>query len=170
MEEEITMPEEKTIEIKIPDPPRGNKAILWRLPIWLYRLKLGWLMGHRALLLTHTGRISGQARTAMLEVVHYNPETNTHYVASGFGEKAQWYQNIMKTPAVAIQVGNKHIPATAKRLPTNEALKIFEIYETKHPNAIKNLSKLVGYEIGDSEEELRAFRQSIPIISFYPTN
>lgn len=164
------MNNEHPVEFKIPDPPRGIKAIPWRLPIWLYRLKLGGLMGHRALLLTHTGRISGQPRTAMLEVVHYDPETNTHYVASGFGEKSQWYQNIMKTPAVTIQVGNKHIPATAKRLPVNEALKIFEIYETKHPNAIKNLSKLVGYEIGDSEEEMQAFRQSIPIIAFYPTN
>jgi deazaflavin-dependent oxidoreductase (nitroreductase family) len=162
------MTDKKAGDFKFPDPPQGYKAILWRLPIWLYRLKLGWLMGHRALLLNHTGRVSGQPRTAMLEVVHFEPETNTHYVASGFGEKSQWYRNIMKTPEVTIQIGNTKIPATAKRLPLNEAEKIFEIYQTKHPNAIKNLSKLVGYEIGDSEKELRAFRHSIPIIAFYP--
>ena len=35
-------------DLKIPDPPRGIKAIPWRLPIWIYRLHLGWLLGHRA--------------------------------------------------------------------------------------------------------------------------
>jgi len=162
------MTDEQGADFKIPDPPRGYKAILWRLPIWLYRLKLGRLMGHRALLLTHIGRVSGQPRTAMLEVVHYDPESNTHYVASGFGEKSQWYQNIMKNSEVTIQAGNKLIPAVAERLKVDKAEKIFEIYQRKHPNAIKNLSKLVGYEIGDSEEEMRAFRRSIPIIAFYP--
>ena len=162
------MKDEQIVDFKIPDPPQGFKAKLWRLPIWLYRLKLGGLMGHRALLLNHIGRVSGKPRTAMLEVVHYEPKTNTHYVASGFGEKSQWFQNIMKTPDVNIQVGNQKIPVTAERLPIDEAEKIFEIYQQKHPNAIKNLSKLVGYELGDSEEEIRAFMHSIPIIAFHP--
>jgi deazaflavin-dependent oxidoreductase (nitroreductase family) len=162
------MMDEKAVDFKIPDPPKGFKAILWRLPIWLYRLKLGGLLGHRILLLTHIGRVSGQTRMAVLEVVYYHKESNTHYVASGFGEKSQWYQNILKTPDVTIQVGSKQISALAKRLPVDEAEKIFELYQTKHPNAIKNLSKLVGYEIGDSEDEMRAFRHSIPIIAFYP--
>lgn len=162
------MKEEQTIAFKIPDPPKGNKAILWRLPIWFYRLKLGWLLGHRMLLLTHVGRVSGKPRNAVLEVVHYDKENNTHYVASGFGEKSQWFQNIMKTPNVTIQVGNQIIPVTAERLPVDEAENIFAIYQQKHPNAIKNLSKLVGYELGDSEEDIRAFMHSIPMIAFHP--
>ena len=28
--------------MKFPDPPRGYKPIPWRLPIWFYRLGLGW--------------------------------------------------------------------------------------------------------------------------------
>jgi len=164
------MKDNQVVDFKIPDPPQGYKANLWRLPIWFYRLKLGWLLGHRMLLLTHVGRVSGKPRNAVLEVVHYDKESNTHYVASGFGEKSQWFRNIMKTPDVNIQVGNQKIPVTAKRLPIDEAEKIFEIYQQKHPNAIKNLSKLVGYEIGDSEEKLRAFKRAIPIIAFYPQN
>lgn len=30
-------------------PPRGFQRLLWRAPIWLYRLGLGWLLGHRFL-------------------------------------------------------------------------------------------------------------------------
>jgi deazaflavin-dependent oxidoreductase (nitroreductase family) len=162
------MTEEVTTNFRIPDPPKGIKAIPWRLPIWLYRLKLGGLMGHRALLLTHIGRVSGQPRNAVLEVVHYDEESKTHYVASGFGKKSQWYQNIMKTPDVTIQVGNTQIPTTAKRLPVEEAVMIFKVYHQKHPNAIKNLSKLIGYEIGDNQEDMDAFMRSIPIIAFTP--
>ena len=28
-------------------PPTGLERLLWRAPIWLYRLHLGWLMGER---------------------------------------------------------------------------------------------------------------------------
>ena len=95
------MSQEHTLQ-KIPDPPRG-----WRLPIWLYRLKLGRVLGHRALLLTHIGRVSGKPRRAVLEVVHYDKDANTHYVASGFGEGADWYKNLLHNPDVTIQAAGK---------------------------------------------------------------
>ncbi len=153
---------------KIPDPPRGLKAIPWRLPIWLYRLHLGWLVGHRALLLTHKGRISGKNRTAMLEVIKYDKATNTHYVASGFGEKSDWYRNISKTPDVVIQVGSRKIPVQAESLLADEARKVFLEYNREHPNAIENLAKIVGYEIGDTQEEMMAFLALIPVVAFHP--
>ena len=153
---------------KIPDPPRGIRAILWRLPIWLYRLRLGPIMGHRALLLTHKGRISGKERQAMLEVIKYEQATNTHYVASGFGEKSDWYQNIIKTPDVTIQVGNDQFPAVAERLSSDNAKEIFIEYTQDHPNAIRNLAKLVGYEIGSSQEDMMAFLDLIPVVAFHP--
>ena len=155
-------------DLKIPDPPRGIKAIPWRLPIWIFRLHLGWLLGHRALLLTHKGRISGKERTAMLEVIKYVEATNTHYVASGFGEKSDWYQNISKNPDVMIQVGSKKFLAQAEILPSDEAREVFLEYTHDHPNAIKNLARLVGYEIGDTEEEIMAFLALIPVVVFQP--
>ena len=84
----------------IPDPPKGLRAIPWRLPILFFHLRLGWIFGHRALLLTHIGRMSGLPRHAVLEVIQYEIDTNLHYVASGFGEKSDWYRNIKKTPEV----------------------------------------------------------------------
>ena len=156
------------VDLKIPGPPQGIKAIPWRLPIWLYRLRLGGLLGHRFLLLTHIGRVSGQPRTAVLEVVKYNPKTNTHFVASGFGEKSQWFQNITVTPEVTIQVGNNSFLAVAERLPVDEAEEIFRDYHNRHPNAIKNLGKLIGYNIGDDEEKLITFMRTIPIVAFFP--
>jgi deazaflavin-dependent oxidoreductase (nitroreductase family) len=153
---------------KIPDPPRGLKAIPWRLPIWLYRLHLGRLLGHRFLLLTHKGRLSGKDRTAMLEVIKYDQATNTHYVASGFGEKSDWYQNIRKTPDVVIQTGGQKFLAQAESLPPDQAREVFLEYTQAHPTAIKNLAKLVGYQIGDTQEEMMAFLELIPVVAFHP--
>lgn len=154
---------------KLPDPPRGMKAILWRFPIWFYRLKLGWMFGHRALLLTHTGRISGLPRQAMLEVVHCDKESNTHFVASGFGEQADWYKNIIKTPEVIIQAAGKQIPVIAERLTIEDAEEVFRDYHRRHPKALRGLAGLIGYKIPDDEAEMLAFfRDQIPIIAFRP--
>ena len=40
-----------------------------RAPIWLFRVRLGFLFGHRLLMLEHVGRKSGLARYVALEVV-----------------------------------------------------------------------------------------------------
>ena len=164
------MMEEHKPNFRIPDPPRGVKAIPWRLPIWIFRLHLGWLLGHRMLLLTHRGRISGQSRQAVLEVVKYEKANNTHYVVSGFGEKSQWFQNIMNNPEVTIQVGNHSLKTFAERLSADEGEKIFNEYQQRYPNAIKNLSKLIGYQLGESDEDLRVFFRAIPVIRLQPRN
>ena len=154
---------------KLPDPPRGLRAILWRLPIWFYRLKLGWMFGHRSLLLTHIGRVSGQPRQAMLEVVQYDQKANTHYVASGFGEQADWYKNIIQTPEVSIQAAGKQILVIAERLSTEAAAEIFRDYHKRHPKALRSLAKLIGYIIpADEQEMLSFFVNQIPVIAFRP--
>ncbi len=55
--------------------PSGFLRLAFRLPIYLYRLNLGWLLGHRGLLLIHRGRKSGLLRETVLEVVRYDPAT-----------------------------------------------------------------------------------------------
>jgi hypothetical protein len=56
----------------LPPRPRGLVRIAVRLPILLYWLGLGWLLGHRFLLLTHRGRVSGQVRHTVLEVIRHD--------------------------------------------------------------------------------------------------
>jgi deazaflavin-dependent oxidoreductase (nitroreductase family) len=101
-------------------PPRGFLRLLLRLPIWFYRLNLGWLLGQRFLLLTHTGRKSGKTYHTVIEVVNYDPETDIYTVASGWGESADWYRNILKTPGVTVQVGRKKFKARALPLTVSE--------------------------------------------------
>lgn len=147
-------------------PPRGWKRILWRLPIWLYRARLGWLLGQRFLLLTHIGRKSGLPRQAVLEVVRHDSATNTYFVASGFGEKSDWFRNVMKTPQVTIRVGRHEMVATAERLPLEGAERELLDYARRHPAALRNLARVLGYRIENTEEDVRTLAQVVPIVAF----
>ncbi len=146
-------------------PPRGLAAIPWRLPIWLYRLHLGWLLRERFLLLTHIGRKSGLPRQAVLEVIHHDPQTRTWCVASGFGEKSQWFRNVMKTPQVSIQVGRRKMTAEARRLSLEEAERILQRYAGEHPVALRELTRLMGTPYDGSPESLRRMAEQIPVVA-----
>ena len=69
-------------------PPRGVSRWGFRLPLLVYRLGLGGVLGKRFVCLTHTGRKSGQPRQTVLEVVRYAAESGACVVAAGFGEKS----------------------------------------------------------------------------------
>jgi deazaflavin-dependent oxidoreductase (nitroreductase family) len=157
-----------TSDIYTPDPPSGWKRLLWRAPIWLYRLGLGGLMGDHFLLLTHTGRSSGLPRQAVLEIVDRDDENQIYYVVSGFGEKADWYKNIIQNPEATIQVGWKKIAAIAEQVPFEDAVQFILDYAQRHPQAIKTLIQIMGYPLGDTEEDYRTFAQIVPVIGFRP--
>ena len=152
-----------------PQPPRGWKRIPWRLPIWLYRIGLGGLLGRRFLLLTHTGRKTGLPRYAVVEVIRYDPTTNTYYVASGFGERSDWFRNIQKTPQVTIQVGRRKMAAVAERLSSEDAERELLDYARRHPRALRSLARLLGYRIENPEEDVRVLTQAVPIVAFRVT-
>ena len=79
----------------------------YRLPIWVFHIHQGWIVGEHFLLLTHTGRKSGLPRQTVLEVLQHDKASDTYYVLAGFGEKSDWLQNVEKTPEVVIAVGRR---------------------------------------------------------------
>jgi deazaflavin-dependent oxidoreductase (nitroreductase family) len=85
--------------------PHGRLRLGFKLPIALYRARLGRLLGHRFLPLTHRGRKSGKIYQTVLEVVHYDPATRESAALSAWGERADWYQNIVARPAIEVQTG-----------------------------------------------------------------
>lgn len=77
-------------KIKEVQPPHGLARTLYRLPIKLYRLHLGWLLMGHFLLLTHVGRKSGLPRQTVLEVLLHDKARDVYYVLAGWGEKSDW--------------------------------------------------------------------------------
>ena len=56
--------------------------------------------------------------------------------------------------------------AIEKQLNPDEAETIFVSYAQKHPQAIRWLANLLGYEISHTPEGYRAFGPEIPVIQF----
>ncbi|MGH3724996.1 MAG: nitroreductase family deazaflavin-dependent oxidoreductase [Mycobacterium sp.] len=152
--------------IQKPRPPSGFRRVLWRLPISLYRAGLGFLMGQRLMLLTHTGRKSGQPRQSVLEVV--GREEGGYLAASGFGAAADWFKNIRKTPEAVIQVGNRRIGVNATVLSADEGAALMERYAMRHPKAAQQLCKVMGFEVDGTPGDFREVGRKIPFVKFTP--
>jgi deazaflavin-dependent oxidoreductase (nitroreductase family) len=149
-------------------PPRGLMRIVYRFPILLYRAGLGWLLDQRALMMVHTGRVSGLPRRVVLEVMRHDAETDAYIVASGWGEKSDWFQNISKTPRVEVNVGRKSFAAIAQRLPLDEAYEEIQDYARRHPTAIRQLGRLIGYQLEHTPQGYRALAGVMPIVAVRP--
>jgi len=153
--------------VKNVQPPAGLTRFLFRIPIQLYRLRLGWLFGSRLLLLNHIGRVSGKPRQTILEVAER--DGNSYVVASGWGPTAAWYRNVLRTPDVTIQVGTRTIPVTATPLANDEGAQVFVRYGSRHRTAAKYvLPRVLGFSVDGSDADFRAVGKQLPFIRFVP--
>lgn len=149
---------------------RPSKALRFglRLPIFLYRIKLGWLLGDRFLMLTHTGRKSGLPRQTIIEVVKHEKTTDTYYVVSGWGEKSDWYQNIRKTPQVTIRSGGRKFQTTAEFIRVEKAIDIVNTYAREHPIAFNELSGLfLGEHMKPGSDAPERIAHKMPMVAFH---
>ena len=148
--------------------PTGLLRWLLRVPITLYRLGLGGLLGGRFLLINHVGRKSGQMRQTVVEVAGHDRDSDTYYVASGWGYKSNWYRNLLAHPDVSIQVGRRKLSVHAENLRPEAGAQVLEAYRKHHPFAAGELGGFMGLDIGKaSDDELAAIvRDSLPIIAF----
>jgi deazaflavin-dependent oxidoreductase (nitroreductase family) len=150
-------------------PPEGFKRLLFRAPIWLYKVGLGGLMGGRFLLLKHTGRKSGKPRQTVLEVVDFDAETGTYFVASGFGKTSDWFQNIVAKSEVAVQAGRNSFKAQARPLAPVESGQAMIDYAHRNPRAAKELMRLCGYKVDGSDEDYYFMGHDIiPFVALVP--
>ncbi|MFJ8953131.1 nitroreductase family deazaflavin-dependent oxidoreductase [Streptomyces sp. NPDC102381] len=147
-----------------PPLPRGWRRRLARLPIGLYRVGLGPLLGKRLLLLHHTGRLSGLDRHVTLEVVDRDPMRDTWILASGFGPRAAWYQNLRANPKTVIQVGNRHHAVTAHFLSEDEGGEIMARYALNRPRTARRLCSFMGLDVDGSEDSYRRAGSQIPFV------
>lgn len=126
-------------------------------PALLFRVRLGWLLGNRFLVLHHTGRRSGRPYTTVLEVVARHAITNSYYVAAGLGDRSDWYQNVLVRPLVQIEVGLDRWQAVAERLPAEESEAVLTTYARDHPLAYRSLGRLFGFRDAGPRELARRF-------------
>ncbi len=155
-------------------PMKKTRAMqhLFRAPVYLYRWHLGWLLGHRLLLLAHTGRRSGLRRQTVLEVVDYRKLGPEVVVVSAFGQHADWVRNIEAKPDEEVTVGLQHFAASHRFLDEDEAVRTIEDYEHRNrfmaPVVRAGLSWVVGWPYRSGDEDRRRLVRQLPLIAFRP--
>lgn len=152
-------------------PPGKVLRFGLRLPFWLYRLRLGWLLGNRFLMLTHKGRKGGFLHETVIEVARYDKETDTYYVVSGRGMKSDSYQNVQFFPAVTVDVGRRRFQAPVELILLAESIEIIEGYAHEHPLAFSELNLLfLGEHMQPGKDAARRLAEKMPIVSMHPFN
>ncbi len=152
------------VKVREVEPLRGWKLMTYRAPIFLYWIGLGELFGQRFLLLTHIGRNSGTHHQTVLEVVRSDPAKGEYVIASGFGQRSQWYKNLVAHPEVVIQVGRRRLDVQASLIPDSEAEDEMVGYGHRHPGSAKMVAGLIGYKHEGSDEDLRALSKIVPLL------
>lgn len=140
-----------------------RSARLMRAPILVYRARLGIVFGSRMLMLEHVGRRSGLRRQVVLEVIEH-PAPDAYVVASGFGDRAQWYRNVQACPRVRVSVGRRvSVPATARVLEPSEADGVLRRYTARHPRAWRRLKPVIEATLGAPVTEEHT---GLPMVEF----
>jgi deazaflavin-dependent oxidoreductase (nitroreductase family) len=133
-----------------------NRSLV-RAPIWLYRVRLGFVLGHRMLLLETVGRKTGARRYAVLEVVE-RPARDEYVIVSGFGKRSQWYQNVIADPHVRVSVGFLHgIPALATPLGRDSAKAALARYAERYPRTWARIEPTLETALKSPELDLPMF-------------
>ncbi|WP_459549476.1 nitroreductase family deazaflavin-dependent oxidoreductase [Nocardia sp. X0981] len=140
-----------------------------RAPIRIFRARAGFLFGGRLLLLEHIGRISGKSRYVALETVD-RPDAETVVIASGFGETAQWYRNLLAEPNCRVSIGTRsRVPAVARPLDRAEAAAVLAGYRARHPKAYRKLGDIIEKATGRTIETVPLIELSLRSSGSGPT-
>lgn len=149
--------------------PQGFLRWAFRAPLALFRLRLGWLLVGHFLMLTTTGRKSGQPRYAVIEVVQHEKATGVYVIAAGWGARSDWFQNIQKTPRVRVDVGFRRFWAAAEILSPDAAAEKFADYARRFPAPFRLIVKtLTGEAMTGTAEEFARLAKLAPLVALKP--
>ena len=140
-----------------------------RLSVWLYSFRLGWLLGPRAILLTHRDRGSGELRRSVLYSIGLDPATGGHIVCSAFGTRSEWLQNVEREPRVIIKVQSRLLAARATRLSWPAAARELFDFSQRDPAAFRKLMRRrTGRNLDATPKLCRSVARWIPVVALQP--
>ena len=141
---------------------------MFRAPLLVYRARLGWLFGHRLVLLAHRGRTTGRRRQVVVEVVVRDPTTGAVTVASGYGPSADWYRNLLADPDAEIVLGSRRLAVRANPVPAEEGGELMVDYARRRPRSARMVARQMGVPVDGSEASFRTLGRALPYVRLEP--
>lgn len=150
---------------------RPGRLALWfmRLPMPLYHHRVGWLLGHTFLLITHEGRKTGKRRETVAMALTYNDQTQESVVCSAWGPNSEWIRNLRAHPALQIQIGRERYTPEQHFLAQDEAVTVALQFRDRHPVRLRLISGVLGWGDLATDGAVRELVRDRPFVSFRPT-
>ncbi len=138
---------------------------MFKAPLYLWRLGLGFLVGRYIMVITTTGRKSGLPRHTMAE---WHPLNGRKFVPVNYGEHAQWYRNVVADPHVTIQTAQGTERVIARRITEDaDLIAAFRVINELNPMMTRWYLNANGIE--DRESDILANKERIYLLTFDPT-
>lgn len=138
-----------------------------KMPLILYRLGLGRLLGRRFMRLTHTGRRSGKVYQTVLAVLHYDEQTREIFAVSPWSA-SQWYRNIQATPALEVETAGVRYAPTQRDLSPEEIAALFIEFRQAYPVFSRMVARIPGWKIDSTYGEFLALARTLRGVAFRP--
>jgi deazaflavin-dependent oxidoreductase (nitroreductase family) len=140
---------------------------IFKMPVLLYRMHLGWLMGKRFMQLTHIGRRSGKVRRTILAVLKFDEKTREIYAISAW-KGSDWYYNIQAAPAVQVETVFVHYVPDQRTLTPEEITMTFIEYRGKHPIFSRMVCRIPGWKWDSTYDEFHILARTLRGVAFRP--
>lgn len=140
---------------------------MFKLPLVMYRLRLGWLLGKRFMQITHVGRRSGRTYRTVLAVLKFDKKTNEIYAVSAW-KGSDWYYNIQSSPALQVETGFVHYVPVQRILSAEEITAAFMEYRKQHPIFSRMVCRIPGWKWDSTDEEFLLLARTLRGVAFTP--
>jgi deazaflavin-dependent oxidoreductase (nitroreductase family) len=142
--------------------------LLHRAPIFFHRFGVrGYerLLGIDWILVTTRGRRTGRPHSVMLDIVGYDPATDSYYVQPADPGSAQWVRNVEVQPLVEAAARGRSFKANVREVTGPEGAEVVLRFVREHPWYARLIVWLVGYveTIDLPDDELRAQLARTPV-------
>jgi deazaflavin-dependent oxidoreductase (nitroreductase family) len=140
---------------------------IFKLPVFLYRLRLGWILGNRFMQITHVGRHSGKVRRTVLAVLRFDQKTKEIYAVSAWNG-SDWYYNIQALPALQVETGFARYVPVQRNLSPEEITTTFIEYRKKHPIFSRVICRIPGWKWDSSYKEFLELAHTLRGVALGP--
>lgn len=140
---------------------------IFKLPIVLYQLRLGWLLGNRFMQITHIGRRSGKVRKTILAVLRFDAKTQEILAVSAW-KGSDWYYNIQASPTLQVESGRVHYIPQQRTLSEEEIATAFVEYCKRNSIFSRIICRIPGWKWDSSYEEFLVLAHTLHGVAFRP--
>jgi deazaflavin-dependent oxidoreductase (nitroreductase family) len=140
---------------------------MFKLPLVMYRLRLGWLLGKRFMQITHVGRRSGRTYRTVLAVLKFNEKTNEICAISAW-KGSDWYYNIQASPALQVETGFVDYVPAQRTLSPEEITTAFMEYRKQHPIFSRMVCRIPGWKWDSTYDEFLTLARTLHGVAFTP--